>query len=307
MMKNFVLQAAIGASLAVVPLSAQAALVCSADVEHLNFGEISALDGLSLKTSGEATVSCSGGIAHAIVQVDLTIGSEGGSHRLDGTPRYMTGAGAAQLSYTVTGPNGVDSVVLEVQLDENGHATTAIPLDAKITSPGSEVIAGSYGSDDLVALRFCETTLPGETECTESAMTSSFTVVASVTASCTVSVSNMDFGNISPEVVSAVDQIATISLSCTNDSDYTIGLSQGAHFVESGPTGRRMNNNGDLLAYGLYRDAARTENWGQDAGTVAVGVGTGEEQSRTVFGRILSNQEAFAGTYYDTVVVIVTY
>ena len=304
---RFILRAVVAASLAIVPLSAHAALICDAQMEHLNFGEISALDGLSLTTSGEATVSCSGGIAHNIVQVDLTIGSEGGSRRLDGTPRYMTGAGAAQLSYTVTGPNGVDSVVLEVQLDENGHATSTIPLDAKITSPGSEVIAGSYGSDDLVALRFCETTLPGETECTESAMTSSFTVVASVTASCTVSVSNMDFGNISPDVVSAVDQIATISLSCTNDSDYTIGLSQGAHFVESGPTGRRMNNNGDLLAYGLYRDAARTENWGHDAGTVAAGVGTGEEQSRTVFGRILSNQEAFAGTYYDTVVVIVTY
>jgi hypothetical protein len=41
MIRIFVLQAALGVSLAVVPLSAQAALVCSAEVEHLNFGEIS--------------------------------------------------------------------------------------------------------------------------------------------------------------------------------------------------------------------------------------------------------------------------
>jgi spore coat protein U-like protein len=238
--------------------------------------------------------------------VELTIGSDDGRRRVDGTLRYMAD-GTAQLAYAITSESGGDILERDFELDENGHATTQFTLDAEITSSGSEAIVGSYMSDDLVALKFCETGLTGEAACTESAMTSSFTVLASVTASCTVSVSNMDFGNIAPDVVAAVDQIATISLSCTNASAYTIGLSHGAHSVDSGPTGRRMNNNGDLLAYGLYRDAARTENWGHDAGSVAVGVGTGGGQSLSVFGRLLSNQEAFAGTYSDTVVVIVTY
>lgn len=306
-MRRFFLQTAVSAILLIVPLYAHAALSCNLAMEKLNFSEISVSDGLSLKTSGEATVSCSGGIAHSIVQVDLTIGSKGGSYRLDATSRNMIGDGEAQLSYTVTGINDAEIIVFEVQLDENGHATIKTPLDAKITSPGSEMIAGHYRSDDLVALKFCQSTQLNETECNESTPTGIFTVEAIVTASCSVSVSNMDFGTITPKVFSTVDQTAIISLSCTNETDYTIGLNQGVYSMDTGPTGRRMNNGGHRLAYGLYLDSARSESWGHDAGTVAAGVGSGGEQSHTVFGRIFSNQEAFAGTYSDTVVVIVTY
>jgi len=307
MMRNFVLRAAIGASLAVVPLSAQAALVCSAEVEHLIFGEISVKGGSPQKTSGKVTVVCSGGIAHTMVQVELTIGSDNGRRRVDGTPRYMADDTTAQLAYAVTSESGGDIIERDFELDENGHATTQFTLDAEITSSGSEAIVGSYKSDDLVELTFCETGLTGEAECNESAPTTSFIVEASVTASCSLSVSDMDFGNIAPDVVAAVDQFATISLSCTNASAYTIGLSQGDHSVDAGPTGRRMKNGVNLLAYGLYLDEARSESWGHDAGSVAAGVGTGGGQSLSVFGRILSNQEAFAGTYSDTVVVIVAY
>lgn len=307
MMRNFILRAVIGASLAVVPLSAQAALVCSADVEHLNFGEVSVKDGSPQKTSGKVTVVCSGGIASTMVQVELTIGSDDGRRRVDGTPRYMADYTTAQLEYTITSESGGDILERDFELDENGHATTQFTLDTEITSSGSEAIVGSYKSDELVELTFCETGLTDEAECNESAPTSSFIVKASVTASCSLSVSDMNFGNIAADVVAAVDQIATISLSCTNASAYTIGLSQGAHFVDSGPLGRRMKNGDNLLAYGLYLDDARSESWGHDAGSIASGVGTGGGQSISVFGRILSNQEAFTGTYSDTVVVIVTY
>jgi spore coat protein U-like protein len=307
MMRSFFLLVNVVASLTMLPLSAHAALVCSAEMEALNFGEISVQDSLTLETSGETTVSCAGGCPHNMVQLELTIGSESGRLGLDGSPRYMTDDGAAQLLYTVTDINGGDSVGIEIQLDENGQATTKITLDAEIISPGSDVTAGSYNSDDLVELKFCEVELTGEAQCNSSPFSSIFTVEAIVTASCTFSVSNMDFGNIDSALVSSVDQIATISLSCTNATAYTIGLSQGVHFLDTGPTGRRMNNGGHLLAYGLYLDEARSESWGHDAGTVATGVGTGADQSRTVFGRITANQSAIAGTYTDTVVVIVTY
>lgn len=307
MMRSFFIWTIVGASLSIAPLSAQAALVCSAEMEKLNYGEISVQDGLSLKTTGEAIVSCSGGNPHNTVHVELMIGSEGGRLGLDGSPRHMTDDRADQLLYTVTDINGGDIVGIEIQLDENGHVSTKIALEAEIISLGSEVIAGSYKSDDLVELKFCEVALTGKVECNGSTSPSRFTVEAIVATSCTVSVANMDFGNIDAAVVASVDQIATISLSCTNASNYTIGLNQGAYSMDTVPTGRRMNNGGHRLAYGLYLDSARSKNWGHDAGTVAVGVGSGGEQPHTVFGRIFSNQEAFTGTYSDTVVVIITY
>jgi len=134
-----------------------------------------------------------------------------------------------------------------------------------------------------------------------------FTVDAEVTPSCTVSVSNMDFGVIDAVVVDPVLQIATIAVSCTNASAFTVGLDHGTNAVDSGATGRRMANGGDLLAYGLYHDEARTADWGLVAGTVAEGTGTGGSQALTVYGKILSNQQASVGTYFDSVVVVVSY
>lgn len=77
--------------------------------------------------------------------------------------------------------------------------------------------------------------------------------------------------------------------------------------VDSGPTGRRIANGGDLLAYGLYHDEARTAESGLVAGTIAAGTGTGGSQALTVYSKILSNQQASVGTYFDSVVVVVSY
>jgi spore coat protein U-like protein len=62
-----------------------------------------------------------------------------------------------------------------------------------------------------------------------------------------------------------------------------------------------------VLAYGLYQDAAATAAWGLEAANVAAGIGTGGDQTLTVFGRIFSDQMAVVGRYSDTVVVVVTY
>ena len=59
----------------------------------------------------------------------------------------------------------------------------------------------------------------------------------------------------------------------------------------------------------MYRNAARTERWGNVPGTDTVpGVGTGEAnpQTVTVYGRVPA-QSAPAGTYIDVVTVTLTY
>ena len=68
-----------------------------------------------------------------------------------------------------------------------------------------------------------------------------------------------------------------------------------------------MANGAQLLAYNLYQNAARTIAWGLAPGALVAGLGTSSNQIITVFGRILPDQQALAGTYTDSVVVVVTY
>ena len=67
---------------------------------------------------------------------------------------------------------------------------------------------------------------------------------------------------------------------------------------------------GALLAYDLFRDAARLLPWGDGTtlGARLPGVGTGSAQNLTVYGRIPAAQaSAGAGDYGDSVIVTVEY
>ncbi len=296
-----------------LPLPARAALVCEANIASLNFGLISARDGFTAQINSPVTISCFGGTPGTMVHACLTVGSGSGGSGAGLTPRYMAGGEVAPLAYQLTSQNTLsaggttwDVVAFSMPLDvTTGSSAIESTLYAELTSIGAQVTVGSYnsrfeaGSD--VALSF------GENACDTYGAVNTFTVDAVVTPSCTVNVTNMDFGVIDAIVAAPIDQIATISVSCTNASAYTVGLDHGTNAVASGPTGRRMANGGDLLAYGLYHDAARIADWGLVAGTTASGTGTGGNQELTVYGRILSNQQALVGTYFDSVVVTVSY
>lgn len=296
-----------------LPIPAHAALVCEADITSLNFGLISARDGSTSQTNSPVTISCFGGTPGMTVHACLTIGTGSGGSGAGLTPRYMTGGEVAPLAYQLTSQNTLsaggttwNAVALNIPLDATtGSSTIESTLYAEVTSIGAQVTVGSYSSrfeaGINVALSY------GENACDTSGAASTFTVDAEVTPSCTVSVSNMDFGVIDAVVAEPVEQIATISVSCTNASAYTVDLDHGTNAVDSGPTGRRMANGGNLLAYGLYHDEARTAEWGLAAGNVAAGTGTGGSQGLTVYGKIFSNQQASVGTYFDSVVVVVSY
>jgi spore coat protein U-like protein len=62
------------------------------------------------------------------------------------------------------------------------------------------------------------------------------------------------------------------------------------------------------LNYELFRDSARTLNWGNTIGTDTVaGTGNGLAQTLTVYGRILGSQLVAPGAYTDTVTATLTY
>ena len=119
------------------------------------------------------------------------------------------------------------------------------------------------------------------------------------------SVTDLDFGT-SGLLNAAVDATATISLRCTENASYDIGLDGGG----TGDTSARQmsDGSGNTVDYQMYQDAARTVAWGNVVGTdTKSGTGTGVDDSHTIYGRVPAQATPPAGTYTDTVTVTVTY
>lgn len=295
-----------------VPGAARAALLCNADIVSLNFGVISVRDGILLQTSGPVTISCAGGTAGAVVQACVRLDAGSGGAAAGQSPRSLTGQGLSPLQYQLTAENSFSNggPVWETRsyaltLDASGAASIAPMLYAQITAIGAEATVGAYSSVFEPGLGAALTF--GETSCSQSGAASGFQVSASLTSSCSVSVTPMDFGVISNQITAEIDQTAQIAVSCTNGSGYTIGLDFGQHAVDAGARGRRMASGGNLLGYGLYQDAARSLDWGMIPSTQGSGTGTGGTQALTVYGRVFSPQSPAAGSYSDLVVITVTY
>jgi spore coat protein U-like protein len=135
--------------------------------------------------------------------------------------------------------------------------------------------------------------------------TTTFLVQATVANTCTISATGINFGNY---VGSDLDGTATLTATCQNGAAYTVALNAGST-IGSTVTARRMTKTGGaLLPYALFRDAGRTQNWGQTIGTDTVaGAGTGSAQTLTVYGRIAAGATAASGGYSDTITATINF
>lgn len=135
-----------------------------------------------------------------------------------------------------------------------------------------------------------------------------FNVNANVLAVCSVTSTDLNFGDYDASHPSARSATSTLSVTCSNGQDYTIALDAGAG---SGATvaDRKMTSGANTLGYGLYSDSSHTTVWGDGTlSTVTVaGTGDGNPQSLTVHGRIPPAQHATAGSYSDTITVTLNY
>lgn len=138
--------------------------------------------------------------------------------------------------------------------------------------------------------------------------TDSFEVSATVLASCDVDASDLAFGNYDPVAAIDLDAQTTLSVTCTNGTPYHVGMSLGGGTGAS-MAARRMTKSGasDTLTYVLYRDNQRSILWGNTGTDRLSGTGDGTPDSIGVFGRVPMQQAAPAGSYFDTVVVTVTW
>lgn len=133
-------------------------------------------------------------------------------------------------------------------------------------------------------------------------------VSATVTSNCSVSTSPVAFGNVDVTTGSAVNGSGNLLVTCTNGTAWSAAADAGLGTGASLAT-RKMASGADLLDYALYTDSGRTTLFGDGVtGATVDDTGTGSQQSKTVYGKVLASQQsAPAGSYADTVTVTVTY
>ena len=149
---------------------------------------------------------------------------------------------------------------------------------------------------------------------------SDMAVTVNVNASCTMSVTSLDFGTYDPILANATQDLtasATVSTNCTLGAFVSVKMGNGLHATYSAGRSRmmfsrnysrHMSNVGSdsKLRYELYKNEGHTDVWTEIGGRSVVGTGTSDDL--TVYGKVFQNQQASAaGSYSDTVTVTVLF
>ena len=126
-------------------------------------------------------------------------------------------------------------------------------------------------------------------------------VTATVVESCSVTTTDMSFGNY--DHLAGTTSTATVSVTCSSGTGFEILLGDGDNFA----TDRRMKNGTtNFLAYTL-KDPTNASNWGGVADSGVSATADGSVQPFTVNGAIAAGQTVPAGAYVDQVSVTVAY
>lgn len=254
------------------------ALTCSLSISTLNFGTYT---GAQLNGTASGAVTCNSG-----------------SDAWDILMYTGTGAGATETTRYMTGPNGVE---LAYKLFTNAARTTnwGDTTGNEVTGSGNTnvTVYGQVTGGQIVP--------PGTYTDTMSTATTTFSVTVVITATCSISATNLSFGTYTRTLVQAT---STISINCTNLTAYNVGLNAGLA-TGATVTNRSMTGPGSaLLHYKLFSNSGYTTNWGNTVGTdTLAGTGNGGTQPLTVYGQIPAAQFTAQGNYTDTIIVTLTY
>lgn len=291
---------ALALSLLVAPGRAEAAInSCEMQTNGIAFSPYNGQTQAAVDGIGTLTITCHGNGNNNPASVHITGGfgsctareMRSGANALG----YVIFRDAARSSRFCTGTDRLD---LTFSLNSTGSQTQTVTLYGRVTAGQNPVWSAAYADAITVTVR------NGQSG-TALATNSSVPVTGSVAAICSVSAGTLGFGAYSGTAVNAT---AAVGVNCTNGAPYRVGMSGGSS--ASGSTRRMAGPAGALLAYELYRDAARTLSWGDGSaqfGARLDGTGSGAAQSLTVYGRIPAGQLPRAGSYTDAVIVTVEY
>lgn len=320
LLRSILLTALLGLSALFAPERAHA-LSCSATVTDVSFGTIDLLQGTAIDTTASVAISCSA-ITLAGVRVCPYIGD--GSGGRDASHRYLQGPSttvAYQLYTDATrttvwgdanlGFGAYPTIDFAGNADGTGTGSTSLTIYGRIPASQGAVAAGEYVSNFTVADTDFEygvntLNLPAcsSSQALPATVNPAFAASATVEKNCVVSAGNIDFGA-HGVLTSAVAATGLVTVKCTPSTDYAVALSNGNN--GTAPGARKMKKGSETVTYGLYRDAAHTNLWGDTAGLLSSASGSGANQNFTVYGLVPAQTTPTPGGYTDTVVVTVTY
>jgi spore coat protein U-like protein len=139
---------------------------------------------------------------------------------------------------------------------------------------------------------------------------------ASVSDSCTIATSAIDFGDYVGDGTSGkVHGTGGVTATCTLGGAAVITMSQGSNAVttpiastDASPKRQMAGSSSGYLLYDLYSGGEETTVWGNTTDTgLAFTATAGVNPQQTVYGTVNPSQTVVAGTYSDTVTVTITY
>jgi len=297
-----------------------AAQSCSFSISDVDFGSVDLTSGSAFTTTASLNVTCAGPRAQTVI-VCPNINAGGGGVSVSGDPRTMR-KGPDRLQYNLYSDPSHTNVwgsyvwglpptppVLSIPAG-SGTYNGIVTIYGRINPGQTTLPSGNYVSNfngPNTAIEYAYFTGQGCNNLANSTTVKApFTVTATNTISCSVTATNLDFGT-AGVLAANVDTTNTITVTCASGIPYTVGLDGGLSGATD-PTQRLMRLGSASVAYGIYRDAARTLPWGSSIGTNTIaGNGNGNPQNYTGYGRVGPQATPAPGTYNDTIVVTVTY
>jgi spore coat protein U-like protein len=265
---------------------------CTVYGSGISFGNYSANN--TVNVTGTVTVTCTLGTAY---NVGLNAGMAAGATV---TNRSMTtGPVVYNLGYQLFS----NSARTNNWGDTSGTgwvAGTGLGLPQTLTIyaqiPASQFVApGTYTDTITVSV-----TGSGFTTAT-----GQFGLTSTVLSACTVSANALNFGVYSGSLINAA---SAITVTCTNNTTFNIGLNAGTAAGATVTTRKMTSPSHATLSYTLFRDSARTQNWGNTVGTdTLISQGNGTPLQYGVFGQLPAGQSATPAVYTDTITATITY
>ena len=307
--------------LAFAGASPAAAQSCSFGVNNVAFGSVDTLSGAAADTTATVSITCGGSLFGTRARLCLNInagtgGSSGGTRLMRNSLNqplafqlYQDAARSVSWGSVEQSQFG-QPVAVDLTLPILfGSVSTTRTIYGRVLPGQQGAATGSYsslfsGSQVRFNYAFYGTTPPACTAVTGNTVRPSFTASATVSANCLVSAQDIDFGT-TGALTSAVDSTGNIAARCTPGTPFSIGLNGG--LANGTPTQRLMTLGSSSIQYGLYRNSARTQAWGDNVNNRATGLGTGLQQNVTVYGRVPPQATPPPGTYSDTVVATIRY
>ena len=139
---------------------------------------------------------------------------------------------------------------------------------------------------------------------TVTANSSIMEISATVEPSCTITAGDLRFEI--RDLAKPSYGTAIISVLCTKGTNFVIGLGDIGKTDDVIVLNHKMRNKNSYLVYYLYRDANRNMLWGDNKGSMVSGVGTGQRQYFTVYGKVAGGQKADFGQFSDNINVTIS-